>query len=519
MGFYVDEFVASDGHKVPVVKKEQIVSVLGSRYDTTMARIWTEQFDFSQAENAIFFGCGDMTIVSELVRKLRGMVIVYEPNKEIFRMQKEEIGKIAGMRRNLLITSDRREAYVAIKDLLDDDFVESTMLLCHPGYQTVFGEEFQSFCDFCQRVCDDIGMMKGPLKRFYISMIRNQLINIRFFKDGLFLSRIKKVWNREIPLVLVSAGPSLKKNASRLRELKGKALIFAVDAAMPFLLGNDIVPDIMVSVESSKPWKYLEDERNFWIPAIVTSNSNRRFLHNHKSWRIWANDHDYANRMLAKVGIEEPEVKAYTGVATFALAAMLELGAKKVIFVGQDLAYAESGDSHVVQRQEKVETREEYLVDAYAGGKIQSRYDWCVFREYIEKQIANYPNRTFINATEGGALIKGTKNMPLEKVADSLPDKGYLQDAIFDTISAEKMDEKEYEIVYNEYRKSYEDIKQIRNMGYDKVFYEEDYRSIPIMNLIITVMKASDKGVRRERFLDALDFVEGEMIQLWKLET
>ena len=63
------------------------------------------------------------------------------------------------------------------KDLLDDDWVEETMLALHPGYVDWYEEEFLKVQEICQKICDDITFMRAPLKRFAVAMIRNQIAN------------------------------------------------------------------------------------------------------------------------------------------------------------------------------------------------------------------------------------------------------------------------------------------------------------------------------------------------------
>ena len=55
-----------------------------------------------------------------------------------------------------------------------------------------------------------------------------------------------------------------------------------------------------------------------------------------------------------------------------------------------------------------------------------------------------------------------------------------------------------------------EDIKQIRQWGYHKTFFEEDYRQIPVMDMVLSYMKIVD-AEREERFEKALDFVEDQL--------
>lgn len=499
MEYNIKYLRAADGHQVPVFFNEKEQHVAGSIYDGTMARIWFEQYHSDSVENVILFGYGDGTICDEILQKVPGRVIVFDPLLSFESLKMPE---------RLSVYEDEKTVSQGVKMLLDEDSVETTLLLCHPIYDLLSENEWKFLCGVCDACCDDIGMMKQSVKRFYESMITNQIENFPRMKNGFPVSNLAKVWDEKIPIVLVSAGPSLQKNADQLKQLKGKALIFAVDTALPFLFERDIVPDVIVSTESSKPLRFFEDERYKHIPMVVTTNTNSLVLKEHQSERIWGNDHLYIEKILNKVGINRPRVVAYSGVATSALAVILELGAKKVVFVGQDLAYADDGESHIDKRKELIETSPEYLVDGYYGGKIQSRYDWCVFRDWMELHISYFPDTVFLNATEGGALIHGAKCQALADVVKDLDQKNYDIFSLLECYKESKISEKQFDIVYNEYRKSYEDLLLLEKEGYEHVFFRMDYREIPVIQLVFIAMKAMDETDRRVRFTKALSFVK-----------
>ena len=70
--------------------------------------------------------------------------------------------------------------------------------------------------EICQKICDDITFMRAPLKRFTVAMIRNQIANFPNMTKGVPLKRLYRRENADIPIILVSAGPSLEKNVEDL---------------------------------------------------------------------------------------------------------------------------------------------------------------------------------------------------------------------------------------------------------------------------------------------------------------
>lgn len=56
------------------------------------------------------------------------------------------------------------------------------------------------------------------------------------------------------------------------------------------------------------------------------------------------------------------------------------------------------------------------MVDGVNGGKVRSRYDWLIYKDWFEDAIRALPEIEVIDATEGGALIEGSKVRTLADV-------------------------------------------------------------------------------------------------------
>ena len=104
--------------------------------------------------------------------------------------------------------------------------------------------------------------------------------------------------------------------------------------------------------------------------------------------------------------------------AAFMICASLEF--ERIVFVGQDLAY--QGDithaggevSHVLNEDKGIK-----MIDGIDGKPIRSRHDWIIYRDWFEESIEDMKDKIeVIDATEGGALIHGTKLMSLQEVIE-----------------------------------------------------------------------------------------------------
>lgn len=509
--------VARDGNKVPVLQRGQSEVRIGSLYDGKYAaERWAELYVPTGAEYAILYGMGDCQIILQLLERIPGGILVYEPSEALYReMQRTVVYKKVQKQRRvqIFVGADKLQAMVyAIRDFLDEDCAESTLLLAHPGYTLLYPEPLNKIKEACDVFCEAIGFMKGPLQRFIHAMIRNQITNIPYMKEGIPIARLAKCWNREIPVILISAGPSLEKNMEYLRQVNGRAFLFCADAALPTVLKNGIIPDMAGCMDATKSMNCFTTPESYEIPLLVTTNTPNELIKKSTGKRIWGYDHEFINMLCEGCGIELPKMVAYAGVSTAMFASLLELGCRKIILVGQDLAYSEEGKSHISGRDEGFIGDDNYKVEGYYGGIVQSRMDWVRFLGWFEEMIQKYPEIEVINATEGGAKIRGATQKSLAETVAELPEGTVsFTDMLEDeraTITAA-----EYEKLMIAFAKAGKDLETVRKQGYEKTFYESDYRSMPAMRLVLEYMRSREDGERKVRFEKAIDFVYNEYIK------
>ncbi|HIC9399003.1 TPA: 6-hydroxymethylpterin diphosphokinase MptE-like protein, partial [Campylobacter jejuni] len=72
----------------------------------------------------------------------------------------------------------------------------------------------------------------------------------------------------------------------------------------------------------------------------------------------------------------------------------IHLKHKNIVLIGQDLAYAENGNSHPDDYQNSAnyesQMYEHILTTAYGGnGKVESSFVWTLFRHNFEQDVAN----------------------------------------------------------------------------------------------------------------------------------
>ena len=95
------------------------------------------------------------------------------------------------------------------------------------------------------------------------------------------------------------------------------------------------------------------------------------------------------------------------------------MGCNPIIFVGQDLAFTENRThSKDTFSQDIIESNSMRNVEDIYGNTIHTSKNLYIYLRWIQNRIAVEKEIEFIDATEGGARIKGTRVMKFSEVID-----------------------------------------------------------------------------------------------------
>ncbi|HID0149365.1 TPA: 6-hydroxymethylpterin diphosphokinase MptE-like protein, partial [Campylobacter coli] len=146
------------------------------------------------------------------------------------------------------------------------------------------------------------------------------------------------------------------------------------------------------------------------------------------------------------------------------------LSHKNIIFIGQDLAYAENGNSHPDDYQNSAnyesQMYEHILTIAYGGnGKVETHSIWLLFKNWFENEMIPNTRKmgiTTYNCTEGGARIEGTIEKPFLWACENLLDKDLNKP--FEKLEPLSLN-KQNEFLLKAYYKVYQSIEHCRDFS------------------------------------------------------
>ncbi|EFV3457399.1 motility associated factor glycosyltransferase family protein, partial [Campylobacter coli] len=273
--------------------------------------------------------------------------------------------------------------------------------------------------------------------------------------------------------IIVSTGPSLTKQLPLLKKYASKATIFCADSSYPILAKHGIKPDYVCMLERTEITaeffnnNFGEFDKDIVFvcagvvhPKTIEYLKNKTFIITQKvlAFPYYIN---LKNFCYAAVGFSVAHTLSY--LAT-------HLSHKNIIFIGQDLAYAENGNSHPDDYQNSAnyesQMYEHILTIAYGGnGKVETHSIWLLFKNWFENEMIPNTRKmgiTTYNCTEGGARIEGTIEKPFLWACENLLDKDLNKP--FEKLEPLSLN-KQNEFLLKAYYKVYQSIKHCRDFS------------------------------------------------------
>lgn len=404
---------------------ESDVIRLNSAYDPEHeAAVWVNAQKGIESQNIFVFGLGNGSFARAILRKKgrKSRMVIYEPSAQLFQFAARhydltEFFQTPGVR--VVIEGLNEDMYSGVmEEMLTVENYESKVFLVCPQFGRLFPESRKRFVD---GYLDGVGRImsnKNTVRRFLHISPYNQLHNLRYLESNTVVPKLARVWEKDVPVIIIGAGPSLQNDIELLKKYHDQAFLFAVDSALPLLLRENVIPDAYICIEADKPLYFFEDERAKKIPLFARINTTHKLLDMHEGVKVFGYDDGFPEMVYEKYQVPVSHFRYGGNGATSFFAICRELGVKNVILSGQDMAYAADHTSHAGGRDEGYTEEERFVYEANQGGMVQSRQDWHRFIKWYENAIPVCRFDHVINIAPLGAKIRGTEYMPLEKALE-----------------------------------------------------------------------------------------------------
>lgn len=381
------------------------------------------------------FGFSDGRCVRELAKKCddTNLLVVCVPDITVFAVACHyfDLQDILEDRKIVIYFSEEvRDAEAFIHRLIDYTQIKLLEFCILPGNDILYHEECENFMDGVLECMRNEMVNKETHLAFDRLIPRHMLYHMKRMIAHSNMEQLKQVLCandlQEIPVIIVSAGPSLDKNIHLLKQAEGKAFIIAVDASIRTVIQAGVRPNLLCSVDPNSPDGFFSDldlkdiywAFNNWTNMRLLDKYDARHCFYYGSFgKVW-------NDILKEtLGYEFPNIISGGSVSTEAFALALRLGFRKIVLIGQDLAFT-GGVSHTKGIENALGDNDEYIksrqivkVEGIDGTMLQTDYQMWFYKQWFEKAIRFYKDSIrVIDATEGGAKIEGTEIRSLEEV-------------------------------------------------------------------------------------------------------
>lgn len=379
------------------------------------------------------YGMGNLQLLEKLIATTseNTKILVVEENMHIFRymMYFKRLDTLLKSKKVCFTVGEQQCYDLMVRICIQNEWsnlVHNMKVITTPAYQVYRTQLQQKTKQFMQELATSIHIL-GNSTEDQMNGVTNNYKNVDACLSANSIAEIRGKY-KGIPGIVVASGPSLEKNIDLLKEAQGKAVIISCDASYQECIKHGVKPDAIASIERDRPtYDYFYKDKTFdkdlvfvgpglvW-PDILNEFPGKKILmaktpDGADGW--WMDQ--FENMEFVVMGMS---------CANVAHAVLKEAGCNPIILIGQDLAYTDdkkhSSQVHdLFEDDNQVAASEQTLwtEDIY-GKPVRTTVVFNLFREYFERQVEN-GNSILVDATEGGAKIKGSKIMTFREAIDT----------------------------------------------------------------------------------------------------
>ncbi len=366
-------------------------------------------------------GFGDGELCAGFLRKMdqASRLVVYEPDSGLFYSlcEQKNISEMLEDERFTLVLGDdeSEDEFAAIsRSMIEPYNVAHIISIIQPGFENVYGDVFEKHNRLIRSLVEECNTEIAGMQAHGELPCKNELFALsKLAENKFYYSFLDLIGSKRPPVILVGAGPSLDKNVEMLKLAKGRALIIAAGHAAKRLAKAGIYPDIF-AVLDPKDDGFLDDEEYEGCYLLCSARGDARVQEKFRGRVIY---YDFSEGIFpADKYCNTSEIPEHGGsVMTYAYALLTGSGIDRIIMAGMDLAYNDRGETH---SGGEYRAAQDYYrgvkVPGYYGGYVETREDWYSYLKFFEDRLEKDKGITVIDATEGGALIKGSIRMELK---------------------------------------------------------------------------------------------------------
>lgn len=441
---------SKDGYRVLQIEIEGKKQYLGSKYNQKREiDKFINQFDkFAENDNYIIFGLS----FGEHIRKMleltnkRSKILIVELNDELIEYAKKDINTkdlFCNQRINLATNADEVKNF--FRDYITQMNIDNVKIGYYCNYDNYYKEKLIDIYTIIKSESERIISDKETALFFGEDWFDSFLKNLKYIAKSTIVNYLEDKYKNK-PAIIVSAGPSLSKNIDELKQIDN-ALIISGGRTLGPLLERGIEPSCLCVVDAGEvSYKLVENYIDkVKCPLVFYEATNPKVVELHKGKKIFSTNSKFIHDVWQQYVITLSGGGSVAHIMTILAAYM---GCSPIIFIGQDLAYTgEKGHADIAQNKWQNLTFDNFYkkdddiyVEDVDGKTVRTSKILNLYRLALEDIIKIFPSTKFINATEGGANIKGAENRVLKEVLNEI-DKEKVAPIVDNLVNEDKTQE------------------------------------------------------------------------------
>ncbi|AJC90073.1 motility associated factor glycosyltransferase family protein [Campylobacter subantarcticus] len=359
-------------------------------------------------------------------------IVVFERDFELIYLLFFYIDFSQELKQGKLIIAEENPQNCALLALMSKnpfrEFIRTYFLEPHCKYYEQFEQNILNLNQKMYSIINSINIQKGTSTQDTLQGIDQFIQNIPTMLSKPCLKELlNKRKAKAKNAIIVSTGPSLSKQLPLLKQYQENVVIFCADSAYSILQLENIKPDYVFMVERSdftaeffnNDFKDFDKDIIFILTSLVHPNALKYLEKNNRKFMLISKETFETYFKLNAFGYVDYAIS----VAHLAFIAANLLEFKNIIFIGQDLAYNDLGESHPKNYKHSAtyeSQMDKFNTIAYGGkGFVKTHIAWDMFRVNLEHLFALSKAKIY-NATEGGARIEGSIEKPFKTLCETL---------------------------------------------------------------------------------------------------
>ena len=407
-------FVFRDGKKMPLHSKVAPVKE---------AERFVENIDTESHDLYVVFGFAFAYHIEELLKKTGKEVTLLVVEKDIFilkaALESRDLSLLLGDRRLILLASPDEEE---IADALKGKSSAKVTFITHRGSSQYARQYYAEMVETCRSYLSTKEVNIATLVKFErlwsANIMRNILYYTRCPGADIFYDRFKN-----IPALVIAAGPSLEESIEDIRALRNRAVLIAVDTAYRVLLKHGIEAHFCISVDAQTVnARYFEGVEKTDTILVADPMVHPSVFRLFTGRRVTFGIAFEMMKWIEKICGSHGEITHGGSVSTNAYDFASRLGCSPILMAGQDLAFT-GGRAHVrgsyldelvhsrtnryhgaeVYNRRQVRALPPLLVPGIRTEKVETNQKMMIFRTWF----ARLKRKDLYNLTADGVRIEG----------------------------------------------------------------------------------------------------------------